>query len=319
MIPLDYSTTRNLYDQTIASSVSKGRAILFGAPSHGNVGDQAILLGASEYLREVHDELIVVQEYSPFEVEKSDTVYFLGGGNFGDLYLPVHLDKTQRLRTFKGNKVVFLPQSVYFRKRQNVNETRKAFAAYEGELSFSVRDEESKMLAENLLVIEAKLLPDSSMLLQPKLCEWVADMEGEGALYIRRDDRESKVRFTFDFPTVDIMKGGLPARPELSLKIVMNQIAARRVVVSDRLHGAILATLVGRCGILLPNRYHKNDAFYKTWSWPGLVFASTENQVNNLIKEILPTYTVREYHALKKFLVSLADKYFQFGYEHMPV
>ena len=208
-----------MYCKAISPLADRGRGVLFGAPSHENVGDQAILLGASDYLREIHDELVIVKEYAPFEVKRSDMIYFLGGGNFGDLYAPVHLDKIRRLRTFNRNRVVFLPQSIHFRKHKSVVETRKALTAYNGETSLFVRDKDSKSIAENLLGIEAELLPDSSILLQPKLREWVTGIEAEGALYIRRDDKESKLRYTLDFPTVDIMMAGLPDRPELSLKL----------------------------------------------------------------------------------------------------
>ena len=47
------------------------------------------------------------------------------------------------------------------------------------------------------------------------------------------------------------------------------------VIVTNRLHGHILATLVGKPHVFLPNTYHKNRAFYDTWSGrlPNCVFA----------------------------------------------
>src|SRR5208282_127362 len=161
MIQLDYNTTRKLYDHAIGSQVDRGRAVLFClARLHSNVGDQMILLGACDYLRSIHDELVIVNEYAKFRVKGSDTIYFLGGGNFGDLYASTHLDKIRRLPTFEANKVIFLPQSVFFRRHQSIIQTRKAFASYKGELSLFVRDNTSKRIADNYLGIEAQLLPD---------------------------------------------------------------------------------------------------------------------------------------------------------------
>jgi pyruvyl transferase EpsO len=244
-----------------------------------------ILLGACDYLRTIHDELVTVNEHVKFRANGSDTIYFLGGGNFGDLYSPTHLDKIRRLDTFEANKVIFLPQSVFFRKRQNLIQTRKAFASYKGELSLFVRDNTSKRIVDTSLGIEAQVLPDSAILLQPKLKEWVNGIEGRGVLYVRREDAESKLRFNLGLPTSDIMIAGVPLRPELSIRLVGSLIAARKLIVTDRLHAAILAVLVGRHAILLPNRYHKNEAFYKTWFLPGLSFASTKREIEVLMSK----------------------------------
>jgi pyruvyl transferase EpsO len=253
---------------------------------HTNVGDQSILLGARDYLQNIHEELVIVNERARFKVKGSDTIYFLGGGNFGDIYLPTHLDKIRRLHTFDANKVIFLPQAVYFCKHQSITQTRKALAMYKGELSLFVRDKMSKTIAENSLGIEAELLPDSSILLQPKLEEWVKGIYGEGILYVRREDEESKLKLNFRIPTSDIMMAGVPFRPEFSVRLVASLIAARKLIITDRLHAALLAVLVGRHAILLPNSYHKNEAFCKTWSLPRLAFASTRREVRLLISDL---------------------------------
>lgn len=44
------------------------------------------------------------------------------------------------------------------------------------------------------------------------------------------------------------------------------QMAPFRLVISNRLHGHILCTLMRKPNVLLANAYHKNEAFYKTWT-----------------------------------------------------
>jgi len=244
-----------------------------------------ILLGELDYLRSIHNEVIIVNEFEKFRTKDSDTIYFHGGGNFGDLYSPVHLDKIRKLHTFKANKVIFLPQSVLFRRQQTIIQTREAFASYKGELSLFVRENTSKMIVDNSLGIEAQLLPDSAILLQPKLKEWVNGIDGKGGLYVRREDAESKQKFNLGLPTSDVMWAGVPLRPELSVKLVGSLIGARKLIITDRLHAALLAILIGRHAILLPNSYHKNEAFYKTWFLPGLSFASTREEIGVLISK----------------------------------
>ena len=314
LIPLDYEKTRQRYDQEIGSTVDGGRAVLFGAPVHSNVGDLAILLGACDYLRSIHDDLVIVKEYSQFEVSRSDIVYFMGGGNFGDYYAGVHLDKIRRLRTLRSNKVVFLPQSVYFRRRRIIAQTRRALDEYDGQVDFFVRDMESKRIIENRCNVEAKLLPDSSLLLQPRLKVWTTGVKSEGVVYIRRNDKESEVRFNFPgVPTFDLMHVGIPDQPELSVRVVTQLLSVRKVVISDRLHGAILVSLIGNHSILLPNSYHKNRSFYETWALPGMVFASTKQEVINYVKS-LTDLEIAEYCDVKTWVGNRAIK---LGYRYL--
>ena len=281
---------------------------------HSNVGDLAILLGACDYLRSIHDDLVIVKEYADFEVKRSDTIYLIGGGNFGDIYPDLHLDKIRRLRTLRSNKVVFLPQAVYFRGRRTIAETRKALGEYDGQVDFFVRDKESKRIAEDLCDVGARLLPDSSLLLEPRLKDWIAGIEPEGVVYIRRDDRETGARFNFPgVPTFDLMKVGIPEQPELSVRLVTQLLSARKVVISDRLHAAILVSLIGNHSILLPNSYHKNKSFCETWTLPGMFFASTKQEVISYGKS-LADLKIAEPCNLKTWV---GNKVIQLGYRYM--
>lgn len=54
------------------------------------------------------------------------------------------------------------------------------------------------------------------------------------------------------------------------------QFAPYGTIVTNRLHGHILAVLMGKPNVLLANAYHKNEAFYRTWTCriPWAKFAS---------------------------------------------
>jgi len=53
-----------------------------------------------------------------------------------------------------------------------------------------------------------------------------------------------------------------------------------RAVVTDRLHGHVLSTLLGIPNVLLPDAYGKNRGLYESWtrSLPGCAFAETPDQ-----------------------------------------
>lgn len=45
----------------------------------------------------------------------------------------------------------------------------------------------------------------------------------------------------------------------------VEQLAGRNAVITDRLHGSILATLLGIPNVLMPNSYFKNQSVFETW------------------------------------------------------
>jgi exopolysaccharide biosynthesis predicted pyruvyltransferase EpsI len=67
------------------------------------------------------------------------------------------------------------------------------------------------------------------------------------------------------------------------------QFKQHKLVITNRLHGHILCILLGKPHIFLPNSYHKNEAFYNTWtaSLPYCKFAKTVPEVKAGIEEFL--------------------------------
>lgn len=61
----------------------------------------------------------------------------------------------------------------------------------------------------------------------------------------------------------------------------IRQMEPFRFIISNRLHGHILSTLIGKPNVILPNSYHKNESFYKTWTY-GIpnVFFSVNDELN---------------------------------------
>ncbi len=62
-----------------------------------------------------------------------------------------------------------------------------------------------------------------------------------------------------------------------------------QLIITNRLHGHILATLLGIPHIFLPNSYHKNSAFYHTWTQniPYCCFVENPQEISGAVKELL--------------------------------
>ena len=65
------------------------------------------------------------------------------------------------------------------------------------------------------------------------------------------------------------------------LYLGIQQLSQYPLIITNRLHGHILALLLRRPNILLPNSYHKNQAFYHTWTHldPDSQFCETPEQL----------------------------------------
>lgn len=70
------------------------------------------------------------------------------------------------------------------------------------------------------------------------------------------------------------------------------QLLQSRLVITNRLHGHILSTLLGIPNILLPNSYYKNEAFYETWTYqiPYCKFVKQASQVKESVEELLSLF-----------------------------
>jgi pyruvyl transferase EpsO len=67
------------------------------------------------------------------------------------------------------------------------------------------------------------------------------------------------------------------------------QLKQYRLVITNRLHGHILCTLLNIPHIFLPNSYHKNEEFYKTWTYqvPFCRFIKDASKIKNAVLDLL--------------------------------
>lgn len=70
------------------------------------------------------------------------------------------------------------------------------------------------------------------------------------------------------------------------------QLKKYHVVITSRLHGHIFCILLGIPHVFLPNAYHKNEAFYKTWTYPipFCRFVKDASQVKPAVQELMELY-----------------------------
>ncbi len=277
-----------------------GRVALVGYPTHWNIGDSLIWLGATRYLRTVPGlDLAYVCHPSTYrkrllgDVIADGPILITGGGNTGDVWPRAQLFRERLIRDFPDNPIIQLPQSINFREPQNAQRFRSLASTHQ-RFTLVARDRESVAVARDQLGLDAALCPDMALFIGATLRP-VTD--GSGVLHLLRDDAETgdpraRPGEATDWPdessawllaqralAVLARRGYWPARllqrpTAYAYEALARQRLARgsrllggcEVLVTDRLHGHILAVLLGIEHYVVGDRFGKVRAFYETWT-----------------------------------------------------
>jgi exopolysaccharide biosynthesis predicted pyruvyltransferase EpsI len=274
-----------------------GAYALIDYPDYSNVGDVAIWLGTVKLLALLNGRgpayTSTLRAFDPVRCGKqvgSGTLYFLGGGNLGNLYPKHHGLRLAAMRAMPGNRIVQLPQSFAWADGDAlVGETRDVFVARD--VTLFCREAASMASARERLGIEAVLCPDLAFGLGmlPRGTAAVSvqhllrrDLEATGAAdgAIRSDWRDSSAMMAWRRFGRLIEAASLavdPAASGIGLK-ARKFVAGRKLdaglrllgrgdyLVTDRLHGHILAVLLALPHSVRDNSTGKNRAFWQAWT-----------------------------------------------------
>lgn len=275
-------------------------------PHHENVGDSAIWLGEMDYFLGRGSRPRYVCSMNSISWQDLDKeadrgpIFLHGGGNFGDLWPSFQRFREDVLRRYIGHPVVQLPQTIHFEAADALAETAAAIRRH-GALTLFVRDQPSLETASQHFDCKTILCPDMAFHIRalPGRRQPVHDV-----LLHLREDKESALSGGVCPLPLDGLRADWPhdpeqiedrvmARTKLSLLLsgrafpprrqvarveLYRQLAAYRLrrgialltsarhVVTDRLHGHILCTMLDLPHDVLDNSYGKIGAFIQAWS-----------------------------------------------------
>lgn len=292
-------------------------------PDHSNVGDSAIWLGETAFFAEsgfAPAYCSSLKSHSSEHMKSAigdGTIFLHGGGNFGTIW-KAHQDfRIDLLDSFPGRHIVQLPQSIHFEATDMVGETARAIERH-GNFTLLVRDRPSLDLARRHFRCDTLLCPDMAFYLGPL----ERKSPSHDVFYLMRTDLEGSVKGRAQHPgrsfaiddwleedrssirmttamarlmsigagadRVRLTKYDRLARARLRRGISM--LSSGRVVVTDRLHGHILSTLLGIPHVALDNSYGKLRNFILAWTKDTefLRTADTLDEAAALAEELLP-------------------------------
>lgn len=286
-------------DESLTPLIGGGPVALVDYPDHANVGDSAIWLGETAWLRtrgltpayastiraHDHDALVAAVPEGP--------ILLHGGGNFGTLW-KAHQDfRLAMLARFPDRPIVQLPQSIFFDDEDAIADCARAIERH-GKFTLCVRDEPSFDFARRHFPCETLLVPDMAFAIGPLqrlpagadiFCLLRTDHEKAGPYESRlgppraitgdwlEDDRSALRRTAIGTRLLTLTNPPNAARvrhyerqAHSRLRRGIAQLSQGRVVITDRLHGHILSTLLAIPHVALDNSYRKIGNFIDAWT-----------------------------------------------------
>lgn len=222
---------------------------------------------------------------------QNGTILVHGGGNYGDLYPKYNNYVSTLVHRFPRNRIILLPQSVFFLNSSNMIRDVSLHFGHP-EFFLLVRDLSSFDTVSSALqttkplqwgdrkkLPRLRLCPDSAFAIGPQKTFCKPDVDV--VFLSRRDDEKvmsnrvaqaqmtsSNVSFVvLDWmtqsdskkivPTLEHTPLGLSELPRFRLLVAKEILCRGRVVITDRLHAAVLSILMGRPVVALDNLYGK--------------------------------------------------------------
>lgn len=294
------------------------KVIMVETPDIPNLGDHAITFAQRQFMKKYHDLPVVCvesdQTYAVLPGIKKfttdqDLVLINGGGSMGDLYMPNEERKCAWIDTFRHNRVIYCPQTItYSNSSYAIKLLHHTQALYRSvpDLHLFAREMNSYRLMK-------QWYPDSDVHATPDIVLSLSgfdknpDMNNRsGILLCLRDDKE---KVTSDDASAFILKSaqqtgetvrntdtvvrgweGVMSLPDGDREIQkkFDEFRKAKLVITDRIHGMLFATVTGTPCIAMNNSNGKVGFEYE-WikDLPYTRFATAPSQIPAYIDELL--------------------------------
>lgn len=159
-------------------------------PYHPNIGDTLIWEGTREFLNTLPYKCLYYASKDSFryrQLPKDAIILLHGGGNFGDLYRLHSEFRKKVIKLYPNNKVVILPQTVFYEDMNLLQGDASFYAAYPN-VTICAREQYSFDFLKEHFKNKILLLPDMAFFLNVK--KYKVYKEEDRVLYLKRTDKE---------------------------------------------------------------------------------------------------------------------------------
>lgn len=266
------------------------KIILFQTPLHGNIGDQAITIAEyrllseklpNEKIVEVPGGEISSRLWNRFTmkmcVKKSDLVLVNGGGFLGTLWMNEERQIQKIMSNLYDRKIIILPQTSYYDNDETgikVLETDQAIYKKCQDLTIFLRERISDdYISTTFQGVKHMLIPDMVLWLDRYD---ITVIKRENVLICLRNDKEKTqdvklyikqelayLGEPFQLTDTVVNHSISPDKREKEVKKKIEEFSKARLIITDRLHGMVLAAIAQTPCVVILSKSHKVKGVYE--------------------------------------------------------
>lgn len=304
-------------DRQMCSDIPK--FYLFMLPEHGNMGDYAIGYAEQKFFTDYFPEypLICVtaqewldlKEYFQRVIREYDIIFLSGGGYFGDLWKSGQISR-DIVEMFPGNSKIFLPNNLTYKdsdweSNSEVKNDLEWLSEQPGTFIF-FRERKSFEYAEPI-VKNCAFVPDMALYLsfaegKPEPADRILlcfreDVEKDFYHYKELTEMLKKEGYQYDEMDIHLNRKVDYEEGRDCLSAIIEKMQNASLVITDRLHGMVLAAQSGTPCIAFDNTTHKISGVYE-WLESNLkvsLFTDyEESEIQEKITELQGTFFTTE-------------------------
>lgn len=266
---------------------------LIGTPIHTNLGDHLITLSEQTFLKSIgyHNNIIEIpiEMFKFYQkkllkiIDSKSTIFINGGGWMGDLWPGDERLMQNIVKTFKNNKIIIFPQTIYY---DDINlhfkvlqESVDSFSLSKN-LTLYLRDENSFFFAKKYYKnIKMKLIPDIAISYYNYAPKNIKNNTVLNVGVCFRNDREvgdetskidllkylKKRKYNLFYTSMISKKSVTTKERNIVLKEKLLEFTKYDLILTDRLHGMIFAVITETPCIIFDNKTHKVKGVYEKW------------------------------------------------------
>lgn len=310
----------------IKSKVTEGttKAFYFGVPELSNLGDMAqcycIRLFLSKYYSEYEvveiftrnylDNTFGLRDFLKENVRNDDLIFFQSGYCTQDLGGREDLMHQAVIQDFPDNKLIMLPQTVYFHSTERKELASRIYDAHKN-LFFMARDQVSYEMAKDMFPhIEVECYPD---IVTTLIGKYEFGFERKGVLLCIRNDSEkyysdSEINKLMErlgvIENCDRLDTTIRVEPHVIrnnlqkfIEDYFDKFAHYKVVITDRYHGTIFSLVSNTPVIVIQTKDHKVKTgvdWFKGIYDDQVFFAETLDEAWTIANKIISGYTYKK-------------------------
>lgn len=300
------------------------RLFLMSVPQHGNLGDQAIVIG-EEYIFHTlypkHEIILIpsvfflsrISKVFSLGIKSNDIIFIHGGGNLGSLYLDEEKIHRDIIKKYKDNKIIFMPSSIFFHTDIiGSRELKKSQNIYNqaGDLIILTRDSISYNFAKKHFInARIMLTPDTVTVLEEASFLMKEDEISirSGVLFVMRSDKEKvlsdillnrlkkwlkekNIKIIMSDTIVD--RNIYNKNREIEVRKILDLFKQSKLVITDRFHGVIFSVLTHTPVVVFKSYDSKISSGIKWFKKLPWVYYAEEDNIDTLKKVIIKYFSM---------------------------